>query len=126
MFSPGTVGSGEAPDSLRAGATSLTHQAPLPASRGASPVLRLPHYIWLSRQTEGASNGDQFTVTMCTRPNLAAGGMLGPKGTAPAPTSATMTYNYLPIFGADSGSLNCIQAPANTIVVTSAPASIVH
>jgi hypothetical protein len=56
----------------------------------------------------------------------AAGGMLANKATAPAPTSATMTYNYLPIFGADSGSLNCIQAPANTIVVTSAPASIVH
>ena len=88
MFSPGTVGSGEAPDSLRAGATSLTHQAPLPASRGASPVLRLPHYIWLSRQTEGASNGDQFTVTMCTRPNLAAGGMLGPPLPPPPPTPA--------------------------------------
>ena len=46
--------------------------------------------------------------------------------TAPPPTSATMKYSYSPIWGADSGSLTCVQAPTQTTVVTSAPASIVR
>jgi hypothetical protein len=45
---------------------------------------------------------------------------------APATTNATMTYTYVPIFGADSGSLTCTQAPQNTTVVTSPPAAIVR
>ena len=57
----------------------------------------------------------------------AAAGMLAPKAGATVPgTSATMTYNYLPVFGADSGSLNCVQPPQQTVIVTSAPASVVR
>jgi hypothetical protein len=55
----------------------------------------------------------------------AAAGMLAPKAGVPAATTATMSYHYLPIFGADSGSLNCVQPPTQTVVVTSPPASIV-
>lgn len=55
-------------------------------------------------------------------------GLLAAKapGTAQATTNATMTYRYVPIFGADSGSLTCTQAPTTTTVVTSPPASVVH
>jgi hypothetical protein len=48
--------------------------------------------------------------------------MAGPTSTG---TSATMTYEYLPIFGADSGSLDCTQPPIQTVVVTSPPAQVV-
>lgn len=48
-------------------------------------------------------------------------------GATPAQnTSATMTYNYLPIFGSDSGNLTCTSPPQQTVVVTSPPASVVH
>lgn len=57
----------------------------------------------------------------------AAGGMLAARaGAATSTTNATMTYKYLPIFGADSGSLTCTQPPATTTVVTSPPAQILH
>jgi hypothetical protein len=45
---------------------------------------------------------------------------------APPPTSATMKYEYVPLFGADDGSLTCVQPIAQTTVVTSPPASIVR
>ncbi len=45
---------------------------------------------------------------------------------APAGTTATMSYDYFPVFGADSGSLTCTQPPQTTTVVTSPPASIVQ
>jgi len=45
---------------------------------------------------------------------------------APAGTSATMSYEYFPVFGADSGSLNCTQPPQSTVVVASPPASVIH
>ncbi len=62
---------------------------------------------------------------------VAGGGGGGVKGTEgisspPTATTATMTYSYLPIFGADSGSLTCTQPPAQTIVVASPPASVVR
>jgi hypothetical protein len=55
----------------------------------------------------------------------AAAGMLAPKAGVPAGTTATMSYRYIPVFGADSGSLTCIQPPQQTVIVTSPPASIV-
>ncbi len=53
-----------------------------------------------------------------------AGVMAAPN--EPQPTSATMTYEYLPIFGADGGSLTCSQPPQTTVVVTSPPASVIR
>ena len=54
------------------------------------------------------------------------GGLMASAGAAATPTSATMTYEYLPIFGADGGSLTCSQPPDNTVVVTSPPAQILQ
>jgi hypothetical protein len=56
----------------------------------------------------------------------ASGGMLAARAGAPTSTNATMSYEYFPIFGADSGSLSCTQPPTQTTVVTSPPASIVR
>jgi hypothetical protein len=45
---------------------------------------------------------------------------------ATLPTN-TMSYEYLPIFGADSGSLTCIEPIAPPTVVTAGPpAAILH
>lgn len=54
-------------------------------------------------------------------------GLMAPVGAPAAPTNtATMSYSYIPIFGADSGSLTCLMPIQTTTVVTSPPASIVH
>lgn len=88
----------------------------------------------MSTSCPANSTGVSFALAGSTVGNTAlsmlgtamATGMLAPKaGVAPG-TTATMSYHYLPIFGADSGSLNCVQPPQQTIVVTSAPASVVR
>ena len=59
--------------------------------------------------------------------SAAAMGLMAPRAGAATPaTTATMTYEYLAVFGADSGSLTCVSPPATTTVVTSPPASILH
>jgi len=45
---------------------------------------------------------------------------------APSTTTATMSYEYSPIFGADSGTLTCVMPPQQTVVVTSPPAAVVQ
>lgn len=40
-----------------------------------------------------------------------AGVMASPDAAAAPTTNASMTYEYLPIFGADAGSLTCTQPP---------------
>lgn len=71
----------------------------------------------------GSTVGNQV-LSMLGSMGTTAGVLL--KAGATAPTTATMTYSYIPIFGADSGSLTCVQPPQTTTVVTSPPASIVH
>jgi hypothetical protein len=52
-------------------------------------------------------------------------GLMASVGSTPS-TSASMTYEYLPIFGSDGGSLTCSQPPETTVVVTSPPAQVIH
>ena len=56
-----------------------------------------------------------------------AAGMMARQGDTAPTNTATMTYEYVPIFGADSGSLNCtMPPPAPTILNPGPPASFVH
>ena len=75
----------------------------------------------------GSTVGNQ-AISMLSSLGSAGGLMAAREGAtaAPPPTSATMTYRYLPIFGADSGSLSCTQPPTPTTIITSPPASIVR
>lgn len=73
---------------------------------------------------QGSTVGNQL-ISMLGAAATTAGFMAREGAAAPA-TTATMKYSYIPVFGADSGSLTCIQPPATTTVVTSPPASIVH
>lgn len=63
-------------------------------------------------------------ISMLSTAALGAG-VAAKAGAVPATTNATMTYQYFPIFGQDSGSLNCVQPPTQTVVVTSPPATVV-
>jgi hypothetical protein len=81
--------------------------------------------IGVSFALAGSTIGNQAIAMLGT---AVSGATLAAKqgDTTPPATKGTMTYEYVPIFGADSGSLTCIQAPQQTVVVTSAPASIVR
>jgi len=81
--------------------------------------------IGVSFALSGSTIGNQAIAMLGT---AVSGATLAAKEGAATPpaTTATMTYKYIPIFGADSGSLTCIQTPQQTVVVTSAPASIVR
>ena len=72
----------------------------------------------------GSTVGNQVLSMLGSMGSTA--GLMAKQGAAIPVTSATMTYKYFPIFGADSGSLNCTMPPQNTTVVTSPPASIVR
>lgn len=51
----------------------------------------------------------------------------GASPSEPTTTNGTMTYTYLPIFGADAGSLSCTQPPAAPgVLVPGPPAQIVR
>lgn len=93
--------------------------------------------VSLSTQCPASSTGVSFALQGSTVGNqllsmlssgLATGGLIaGARLGAQAPTTtATMSYEYVPIFGSDSGSLTCVSPPTTTTVVTSPPASIVH
>jgi hypothetical protein len=75
---------------------------------------------------QGSTVGNQL-ISMAGAAAGAAGFMARP-GAAEAPTTtATMKYTYVPIFGSDSGSLTCVQAPAPpTIITTGPPVAILH
>src|SRR5277367_4248312 len=75
---------------------------------------------------QGSTVGNQLLSMLSS--GLATGGLIaGARLGAAAPTTtATMSYEYVPIFGSDSGSLTCVSPPTTTTVVTSPPASIVH
>lgn len=91
--------------------------------------------VQLTAQCPAASTGVGFALAGSTVGNQVlsmlgnmgqTAGLMAHAATAASPTtSATMTYSYLPIFGADSGSLTCVMPPQQTVVVTSPPASIV-
>lgn len=74
----------------------------------------------------GSTVGNQLLSMLSS--GLATGGLIaGAREGAAAPaTTATMKYQYIPIFGSDSGSLSCTSPPTTTTVVTSPPASIVR
>jgi hypothetical protein len=75
-----------------------------------------------------ALSGSTVGNTLLSMLGTAAAGAGALKATATEPqtTSATMTYDYIPVFGADSGSLNCTEPPTTTTIVTSPPAQILH
>lgn len=91
--------------------------------------------IQLSTQCPTNSTGVGFALAGSTIGNQAlsmlggiaskAGVMAGPTDTAAPATTATLSYEYLAIWGPDSGSLACTIPPQQTVVVTSPPASIV-
>jgi len=93
--------------------------------------------ISLSTQCPVSSTGVSFALQGSTVGNqlismlssgLATGGLIAGArlGATEPTTTATMSYQYIPIFGADSGSLTCVSPPTTTTVVTSPPASILH
>lgn len=76
----------------------------------------------------GSTVGNQLLSMAGTAAAAGKAGLGGPLN-APAATntSASMTYQYVPIFGSDAGSLTCVKPPnPAVVVVTSPPASIVH
>ncbi len=78
----------------------------------------------------GSTVGNQAIAMLSS--GLGAAGLLGMARSAPADSSTppsvnTMTYTYLPIFGADSGSLTCIlPLTPPTVVTAGPPAAILH
>jgi hypothetical protein len=95
--------------------------------------------ISLSTQCPASSTGVSFALAGSTVGNQAIamlgsaiGGaaLMGAKQNTSAdatPITNTMSYEYFPIFGADSGSLTCIQSIAPpTVVTTGPPAAILH
>jgi|SRR5580698_7980315 hypothetical protein len=98
--------------------------------------------ISLSTQCPATSLGVSFALAGSTVGNQAiamlgsaiGGAALMDKKTGSAPTDTTpttivntMSYEYLPIFGADSGSLTCIAPVAPpTVVSTGPPPAILH
>ena len=93
--------------------------------------------VSLSTQCPANSTGVSFALAGSTVGNqllsmlssgLATGGLIAGArvGAAEPATTATMSYEYIPIFGSDSGSLNCTAPPTTTTVVTSPPAQILH
>jgi hypothetical protein len=88
--------------------------------------------ISLTTTCPATSNGVSFALAGSTVGNQAiamlgtalAGATLmskqGAADTAPVTTN-TMSYEYVPIFGADSGSLTCIDPVAPPVVVSAGP-----
>jgi hypothetical protein len=93
--------------------------------------------ISLTTQCPANSNGVSFALAGSTVGNqaiamlgsaLGVAGIMGRNGgSAPPPTTNTMTYSYIPIFGADSGSLTCIEPVAPPgVLVPGPPPAILH
>ena len=93
--------------------------------------------VSLSTQCPANSTGVSFALAGSTVGNqllsmlssgLATGGLIAGArlGAAEPATTATMSYDYLAIWGPDSGSLSCTSPPTTTTVVTSPPAQILH
>ena len=93
--------------------------------------------VSLSTQCPANSTGVSFALAGSTVGNqllsmlssgLATGGLIAGArvGAAEPATTATMSYDYLALWGPDSGSLSCTSPPTTTTVVTSPPASIVR
>jgi hypothetical protein len=90
--------------------------------------------VHLTQNCPMGSTGVGFALSGSTVGNTAIS-MLGGVATkagflmaqGPTPSNqASMDYTYVPIFGSDSGTLNCVIPPTQTVVVTSPPASVIH
>lgn len=92
--------------------------------------------ISLTTQCPTTSNGVSFALAGSTVGNqaiamlgsaLGAAGVMAKRSDAGPTTTNTMTYSYIPIFGADSGSLTCI-VPVGTpgVLVPGPPPQILH
>lgn len=90
--------------------------------------------ITLTTQCPSNSTGVGFALAGSTVGNTAlsllssaaSSGLLAARTAAvPQGSSASLTYNYFAVFGADSGSLTCTQPMQQTVVVTSPPATVV-
>ena len=75
----------------------------------------------------GSTVGNQAVAMLGAAVSAGKIAAMAKAGAGPTPvTTATMSYEYFPIFGADSGNLLCIQPQQQTIVVTSPPATVVQ
>ena len=74
---------------------------------------------------QGSTVGNQLISMFGSASSM---GLLAPRAAAVGPTTgATMKYRYLAVFGADSGSLTCVNPPAPpTVITTGPPPSILH
>lgn len=74
---------------------------------------------------QGSTVGNQLISMLGSAATTA--GFLAKPGAATPTTTATMKYTYIPIFGSDSGSLNCTNpVPAPIVVTAGPPAAILH
>lgn len=118
------------------GSTSMKKSICLGIIAGALLYLYGCATVTLNTSCPASSTGVSFALSGSTVGNqlismlgaaATKGGFMAGAGTAPTPTSGTMTYTYIPIFGADSGSLSCTQPPQGVGVFSPGPPpSIVH
>ena len=84
--------------------------------------------IGVSFALAGSTVGNQAIAMLGAYVSAGKAAALAKEGVASvAPvTGGKMSYKYLPIFGADSGSLTCVMPQQQNVIVTSPPASVVQ
>lgn len=81
--------------------------------------------VGVSFALAGSTIGNQAIAMLSSA--AGAAGLLAKNGVTDTGNTSTMSYEYIPIFGADSGTLTCI-APVATpgVLVAGPPPAILH